>query len=162
MKKSSIYLYLLFVFTATIVVLNRYTSFHITDYRVHFFFDFFAVSSFVIIVGQYFKKLQSNRSLIITTLSIGLLLFLKAFFTWGGDWKTQIILYRNYEDTNKTINFQMRADRFSFGYKDRLIAIYKLGPFMEWNTHVDTLGIDTTKWEKVGLKVNEMHFVNEE
>ncbi|MDI1255480.1 MAG: hypothetical protein PSV16_05215 [Flavobacterium sp.] len=161
MKKSHLSIYLLFVFTATIVLLNRYTDFHINDYRVHFFFDFFAASSFVIIVGHLFKKLQSNQSILFTFIIVGIVCFLKAFFTWGGDWKTQTILYRNLDDKNKTIDFQMRADRFSFGYKKRVVGIYNLAPFMEWTTDIDTLHIDKSKWQKLNFKVNEMKLPNE-
>lgn len=155
-KKSHLSLYILFVFTATIVVLNRYTNFHINDYRVHFFFNFFAASSFVVIVGHLFNKLQSIRSILLTFLIIGILIFLKAFLTWGGDWKTQTVLYQNIEDKNKTIEIQMRGDRFAFGYKDRVIEIYSLNRFMEWTTDVDTLKIDQEKWKRVNLKLNEM------
>jgi hypothetical protein len=161
MKKSHLVIYFIFVFTGTIVLLNRYTDFHLTDYRVHFFFDFFAASSFVIIIGHLFKKLRTNRSILITFIVVGVVLFVKAFLTWGGDWKTQTLLYRNIEDKNKTINMQMRGDRFAFGYKKRVIQIYSLVPFMEWTTDVDTLYIDKSKWEKMDLQLNEMQFPKE-
>lgn len=161
MKKSHLSIYLIFVFTATIVLLNRYTDFHINDYRVHFLFDFCAASTFIIIIGHLFKKLRTNRSILFTFIIVGILFFLKAFFTWGGDWKTQTVLYRNLEDKNKTINYQLRADRFSFGYKTRIVQIYGLAPFMEWRTDIDTLFIDKSKWEKLDLKLNEMQFPTE-
>lgn len=161
MKKSNLSIYLIFVFTATIVLLNRYTDFHINDYRVHFFFDFFAASSFIIIIGHLFKKLKTNWSILLTFIVVGILFFLKAFFTWGGDWKTQTVLYRNIKDKNKTINFQMRADQFSFGYKKRIVEIYSLVPFIEWTTDTDTLTIDKSKWEKLDLQLNEMQLPKE-
>ena len=105
MKKNHLFIYILFVVTFTIVLLNRYTALYINDYRVHFLFDFLAAASLVIIVGHLFKKLRTNTSIIITFIVVGILVFLKAFFTWGGDWKTQTILYRNIESKNKTINF---------------------------------------------------------
>lgn len=161
MKKSHLSIYIIFVFTATIVLLNRYTDLHLNDYRVHFFFDFFAASSFIIIVGHLFKKLRTNWSILVTFIVVGILFFLKAFFTWGGDWKTQTVLYRNIADKNKTINFQMRADHFSFGYKKRVVEIYSLVPFIEWTTDKDTLYIDKSKWEKLDLELNEMQFPKE-
>ena len=161
MKKSNLSIYIIFIFTATIVLLNRYTDFHINDYRVHFFFDFFAASSFIIIIGHLFRKLRTNWSILLTFILVGIVFFLKAFFTWGGDWKTQTVIYRNIADKNKTINFQLRADRFSFGYKDRIIEIYSLVPFMEWTTDTDTLTIDKSKWEKLDLQLNEMQFPEE-
>lgn len=161
MKKSHLAIYIIFVITATIVLLNRYTDFHINDYRVHFSFDFFAASSLVIIIGHLFKKLQTTKSIFFTFLIVGVLIFLKAFFTWGGDWKTQTVLYKYIQDTDKTINYQLRADRFSFGYKKRVVQIYDLAPFMEWTTDIDTLYIDKSKWEKLDLQLNEMQFPKE-
>lgn len=158
MKKSHLSIYLIFVFTAAVVLMNRYTAFHINDYRVHFFFDFFAASSLVIVIGHLFKMLQSNKAILSTFIIIGALCLTKAFLTWGGDWKTQTLLYRSLENSSKTIEYQMRADRFSFGYKKRIVEIYSLAPFMEWTTDVDTLYIDKSKWEKMNLELNEMRF----
>lgn len=98
-------------------------------------------NGFFIIIGQLLKK---------------------NFFTWGGDWKTPTNLYRNLGAKNKTINFQMHADRFSFGYKEHVIGIYNLGPFIGWTTDIDTVNIGTLKWKKVDLKINQMHFAKEE
>ena len=161
MKKSRLSIYLIFVLTATIVLLNRYTGLHINDYRVHFFFDFFAASSFIIIIGHIFKKLRTTKTILYTFIIVGALFFLKAFFTWGGDWKTQTVLYRNIEDKNKTINYQLRADHFSFGYKKRINEIYSLAPFMEWTSDIDTANIDKSKWQKVDLQLNEMQLPTE-
>ena len=161
MKKSHLSIYLIFVLTATIVLLNRYTGFHINDYRVHFFFDFFAASSFIIIIGHIFKKLRTTKTILFTFIIVGALFFLKAFFTWGGDWKTQTVLYRNIEDKNKTINYQLRADHFSFGYKKRINEIYSLAPFIEWTSYIDTAYIDKSKWQKVDLQLNEMQLPTE-
>lgn len=156
MKKLNPSITVIFVISAIIILLNRYTQFHINDYRVHFFFLFFALSSMVILIGQFFKKLQSNWSIISVFLIIGILCGLKAFFTWGGDWKTQTVLYRNIQNKGKTINYQLRGDRFAFGYKKRIVGIYHLAPFMEWTIDVDTLYLDKTKWEKINMQVNEM------
>ena len=145
MKNLHLSLYFIFIATATVVLLNRYTDFLLTDYRVHFFFLFFAASSFVIIVGHLFKKLRSTKSIILTFVVVGILCFIKAFFTWVGDWKTQTVLYQNIADKDKTVNVQMRADRFSFGYKKRVIAIYNIAPFMQWTTDIDTTTIDQSK-----------------
>lgn len=162
MKKLHLSLYIIFAFTATIILLNRYTDLYLTDYRVHFFFLFLAAASFVVIVGHLFKKLRTNKSIIITFIVIGILSFLKAFFTWGGDWKTQNRLYENIENKNKTIDVQLRADKFSFGYKKRVIAIYNISPYIQWNTDIDTTKIDETKWKRVDLYLNEMQLPAQE
>lgn len=114
------------------------------------------LSSFVILIGQFFKKLQTNWGILSVFVIIGILCGLKAFFTWGGDWKTQTVLYRNTTNKSQTINYQLRGDRFAFGYKKRVVGIYHLAPFMEWTTDVDTLHLDKSKWEKVNLELNEM------
>lgn len=48
----------------------------------------------------------------------------------------------------------MQADRFSFGYKKRIVEIYSLVPFMEIASDTDTLSIDKSKWEKLDLQLN--------
>lgn len=156
MKKSHLSIYIIFAVTATIIVLNRFTAFYISDYRAHFFFLFFAASSFVIIVGHLFKKLQTNRSILFTFIIVGALCFAKGFLTWNGDWKTQTVLYEKISDENKTIEYQMRGDRFSFGYKKRVMGIYRLAPFMQWTVDVDTVNLDKSKWRKQNLQLNEM------
>lgn len=161
MKHLHLSLYLIFVVSATIILLNRYTSLHLSDYRVHFFFLFFAASSFVIIVGHLFKKLRTTKSIFITFIAVGIICFLKAFLTWSGDWKTQTILYQNTADNNKTINAQMRANRFQFGYNNRVIEIKELAPFIQWTTDVDTLTIDRSQWKKVNIRINELNLPKE-
>lgn len=161
MKHLNLSIYIIFVFTIIIILLNRFTPFYIADYRVHFFFLFFAASSFVIVIGHLFKKLRSTKSILFAFIIIGIVCLLKAFFTWDGDWKTQTLLYRNNSDKDKTINFQLSAKRFSFGYKERVIEVYKLMPFMEWTTDIDTLYLDKSKWEKVNLRLNEMQIPKE-
>jgi len=156
MQKSNIYIYIIFLLSTSIILLNRYTEFHINDYRAHFFFLFFAVSSSAIIIGQIFKKLQSIWAIVSVFILVGILCGIKAFFTWGGDWKTQTVLYRNIENNSKTINYQLRGDRFSFGYKKRVVGIFHLAPFMEWTTDVDTFHLDKSKWERLDLELNEM------
>ena len=156
MKKLHLSLYVIFVISATLILLNRYTDFYLTDYRIHFLFLFLAVSSFVVIVGHLFKKLQTNKSILITFILVGIACFLKAFFTWGGDWKTQTRLYENVKNESKTIDVQLRADKFNFGYKSRVIAIYKIAPFMHWTTDIDTTELVASKWKRVDLYLNEM------
>ena len=156
MKNLHLSLYLIFAITASVVLLNRYTDLYLTDYRVHFFFLFFAASSFVVIIGHLFKKLQTNKSIFITFIIVGIVCFLKAFFTWGGDWKTQTRMYQNIENQNKTVDIQLRADKFNFGYKERVVEIHTIAPFMQWTTDVDTTKMDESKWKRVDLKLNEM------
>lgn len=66
MKKFHVSIYLIFAFTATIVMLNLYKCFYVNDYRVHFLFDFFAAASFIIISGHIFKKLRTIKTILFT------------------------------------------------------------------------------------------------
>lgn len=154
--KQHLPIYVLFVITALLVLLNRYTPLYISDYRVHFIVLFLAVATFVIIVGHLFGKLKTTKSIAFVFAVVGIACFLKAYLSWGGDWKTQTILYENLANSSKTINYQMRGDRFSFGYKKRVVEINKLLPTIEWTTDVDTLLIEKSQWKKVNKEVNEI------
>lgn len=162
MKKLHLGLYVIFAISAAIILLNRYTDLYLTDYRIHFLFLFLAASSFVVIVGHVFNKLRTNKSILITFILVGIACFMKAFFTWGGDWKTQTRLYENATNEKKTIDVQLRADKFNFGYKKRVIAIYNIAPFMQWTTDIDTTKLDQSKWKRVDLYLNEMELSEQE
>lgn len=153
MKNYRVLLYFVFVLSSTIVLLNRFTNLHITDYRVHYFFDLFAATSFVFIVAHFFNKLQTSWSKMLTFIVIGIVIATKAFLTWSADWKTQTILYQNKSDQNKTINLQFRADRFSFRHTKRVIQIHSIFPCIEWTTDIDTLILDKAKWQQL----NKIH-----
>lgn len=157
---KTILLYLLFSITTALLLLNRYTDLYINDSVVHFMLFMIASITFVFIAGHVFGKLKTTRSRLFTILIIGILCFIQSFLTWAGDWKTQIIFYRNKVNDNKTIEFQMRSDRFSFGYKKRIINRLKLFPSFDWTTDIDTAKIDHKQWEKLHLYVNEMKFTS--
>lgn len=149
-------LYLLFIITTTLTLVNRYTAFYINNSTLHFAIFFIAALTFVFIIAQLIGKLKSSRSQLTTFVIVGILCFIRSFLTWGGDWKTQTILYQNLSNKNKTIEFQMRGDRFSFGYKKRVINRLKLFPGFDWNSDIDTTTINRTQWKKINVYVNEM------
>jgi len=149
-------LYLLFIITTTLTLVNRYTAFYINNSTLHFAIFFIAALTFVFIIAQLIGKLKSYRSQLTTFVIVGILCFIRSFLTWGGDWKTQTILYQNLSNKNKTIEFQMRGDRFSFGYKKRVINRLKLFPGFDWNSDIDTTTINRTQWKKINVYVNEM------
>jgi hypothetical protein len=151
-------IYVLFAITATLILLNRYTSLYINNAIVHFTLLFIAAGSFIVIMGHFFGKLKTNKSIAFTFVMVGLLCFLRSFLTWGGDWKTQTVAYRNLNNRRRTIEYQMRGDRFSFGYKKRVISRLKIVPFIDWNTDIDTLSLDAAKWSRADENVNEMGF----
>lgn len=158
MKNLSIYL--LFLITAFLIFMNRYTAFYINNSLLHFILLLIASITFIFITGLAFGKLKSTKSRFLTTLIVAVLCFIKSFLTWGGDWKTQTILYRNISNGNKTIEFQMRGDRFSFGYKKRIINRLKLFPGFDWTTDIDTAKINHKQWKELNLYVNEMKFAS--
>ena len=149
-------LYVLFAITALLVILNRYTPLYISDYRIHFLVLFLAAATFVIIMGHRFDKLRTTKSIAIVFVVVGIACFLIGYLSWGGDWKTQTILYENVANSNKTINYQMRGDRFAFGYKKRVVEIKKIVPTIQWTTDIDTLLMDKTQWKKVDKQINEL------
>lgn len=153
-------LYVLFFITTALTLVNRYTSFYINNSILHFIILFISALTFVFIIGQLVGKLKRSRSQLLAFIIVGVLCFIKSFLTWGGDWKTQTILYTNLTNDNKTIEFQMRGDRFSFGYKKRVVNRLKLFPGFDWTTDIDTATIDHKHWKKMNLYVNEMKFVS--
>ncbi|MBE8726043.1 hypothetical protein [Flavobacterium hungaricum] len=151
-------LYTVFLFTSVLLLMNRYTDLYINNSIIHFVILLTAAISFIFIAGQLFGKLKTIKSRVFTILLVGCLCYIQSFLTWGGDWKTQTVLYQNRGNRNKTIEFQMRGDRFAFGYKKRVINRLKLFPGLDWTTDVDTAKISRRQWKKVNLYVNEMEF----
>lgn len=150
--------YVLFVITATLILMNRYTPFYINNSILHFVIFFIAALTFILMIGKLAGKLKSTKSKLLTAIIVGTICFIQAFLTWGGDWKTQTILYRNAAQNNRTIEFQMRGDRFSFGYKRQIINRLKILPGFDWTTNIDTTTLNHSEWKKMNLYINEMKF----
>jgi hypothetical protein len=151
-------IYISFAIASVLIILNRYTAFYINNSIVHFILLYACVLCFAFIIARIFGRLQSLKSRILTALFVVLLCFVNAFLTWGGDWKTQNVLYQNINTPRRTIEFQIRGDRFSFGYKKRVINRLKLFPAFDWTTDIDTAAINANEWKKNEIYVNEMKF----
>jgi hypothetical protein len=156
MKKAIIYT--IFLSTSALILLNRYTALYINNSIVHFIILYASALSLLFIIAHFLGKLKSLKSRLLTALLVGFSCFINAFLTWAGDWKTQNILYQNINNPHKTIEFQMRGDRFSFGYKKRIINRTKLFPAFDWTTDIDTAAINAKEWKKNEIYVNEMKF----
>ncbi|UWY27024.1 hypothetical protein N4T20_14975 [Flavobacterium sp. TR2] len=156
MKKAIIYI--IFLSTSALILLNRYTELYINNSIVHFIIFYASALSLVFIIGRFLGKLKTSISIFSTVFIVGVLCFINAFLTWSGDWKTQNILYQNINAPRKTIEFQMRGDRFSFGYKKRIVNRTRLFPAFDWITDIDTAAINTKEWKKNEIYVNEMKF----
>lgn len=147
----------IFLVTVTLLLVNRYTPLYINNDAVHFILLVGAAYSLVMLIGQLFGKLNTRTSTLLVFAAVLAACFLKAFLTWGGEWKTQTVLYRNRENSRMAIEYQMRGDRFSFGYKKRVVGRLPIIPSLDWITDVDTLDLDTLQWRRANERVNQLH-----
>jgi hypothetical protein len=153
---KTLLIYSLFAISAILLCLNRYTALYINNSILHFLIFYTAVFTFALIIGRFTDRLKTTASRTITALIIAILCFVNSFLTWPGDWKTQTVLYQSLKTPQRTIEFQMRGDRFSFGYKKRIVNRLKLFPAFDWTSDIDTAKIDSTEWKKVDKYLNEM------
>ena len=155
-----ILLAIIFLISTVLVLLERLTPFYINNALLHYTILFVSISSFVLIVGKLFFKVQHTRFVPLTLLVVAAICFGKYFISWRGVWKTQTVLYENTEHPGTSIDFQMRADKLAFGYKKRVVERQRITPCADWTTKTDTLTLDFTKWKKVNLEVNELALKN--
>jgi hypothetical protein len=157
MKK--ILLIIAFVIFSILALLERLTPFYINNALLHYTVLFVAISAAVLLVADLFFKRKSATFTIIALSVVAIICFGKYFISWRGIWKTQTILYESTSDPNTSIDFQLRADKVSFGYKERIVKRQRITPFGDWttDTDTDTLKLDPAKWRKVDVQVNEMH-----
>jgi hypothetical protein len=154
---KTILLYVIFLISVALLVLNRYTALYINNSVIHLALIITAIVTLSFITGQILGKLKSKPSRLLFILLVSLLCYAKAFLTWDGDWKTQIILYHSIANKNVTVDFQMQDNRFTFGYKKRITKRLKLFPGIDWITDVDTAALNVREWKKMNLYVNELH-----
>lgn len=150
-------LYMTFLISTTLLFLNRYTALYINNSIIHLALIIIAIVTLSFITGQILGKLKSKPSKLLLILLVSLLCYAKAFLTWDGDWKTQIILYHNIANKKVTVDFQMQDNRFTFGYKKRITKRFKLFPGFDWIADVDTATLNAKEWKKMDLYVNELH-----
>ena len=81
--------------------------------------------------------------------------FLKTIFVWGGDWKTQDILYQHRHSPSRTIEFQMQNPGPG-SYNRRTVEKRQLLPGLDWLREIGSEKIDTTEWKRVDIEVNEI------
>lgn len=153
---KSISMLLVFLIASLLLFLDANTSLYINNVIVHFIIFFLAVALFPILIAYHFFGLGDRNTVLIILLSALCVSFLTAFLTWNGDWKTQTILYRNLENPSQTIEYQMRGDRFSFGYKRQIVEREKVLPYLDLVSIADTSKINLQQWRRTNLNVNEM------
>lgn len=146
----------IFIASVTILLLNRYTPLYINNDVVHFILLLAAIYTLLLLTGHVVNRLKSRVSALIAFAVVAVICFLKAFLTWGGEWKTQTILYRSRDNSRITVEYQMRGDRFSFGYKKRVVERLRVLPAIDWISTIDTLEIDPTQWRRTNERINAL------
>jgi hypothetical protein len=146
----------LFVVAALLLLLDRYTSLSINNTIAHFILFYIAVSAVPIIIVAYVFGFKNITAILIVLFSSLSICFLFAFLTWGGDWKTQTVIYRNIFHPSQTIEFRMRGDRFAFGYKKQIVERKKILPFIDIIKDVDTSKVDPAEWQLTNERINEL------
>jgi len=160
LRRATILL-IVFLLAATLLFLDANTHLYINNIVVHFVIFFLAFALFPIMISAYFLNLKSTNTVLMILFSALCICFLIAFLTWNGGWKTQTILYKNRNNPSQTIEYQMRGDRLSFGYKKQIIQRGKILPYLDFVTEVDTAKLNPLEWRRVDLVVNEMKIPGE-
>ena len=151
----------LFIITAPLLILDWYTALYINNTLVHFVVFYIAVTALPVLLLVYVFGEKTSSGIFVILFSTLAICGLMAFLTWGGDWKTQTIIYRNTANPNTTIEFRMRGDRFAFGYKKQIVQREKVLPFIDLIYDVDTSKVDPAKWTKTNEIVNEIKLPGE-
>ncbi len=148
--------FVIFVLAAATLAAERFTPVEINNFYMRLALYIIAASLFSFWIGWIlfgYKAVRKRELIFVVVVGICLL---KAYLTWGGDWKTQTVLYTNRESQWKTIEFQMRGDWFAFGYKERIVERKKLLPFLDYTADVDTTKLNHAVWQRVDKKVNQL------
>ncbi|WP_224994341.1 hypothetical protein [Cesiribacter sp. SM1] len=147
--------YGLLIISLALLLLDRITDLEINSIIVYFFILFIALGTGRLIIGGSSFKIDIKKAvgfaLIITTLAY----IVRSFIVWGGNWKTQTVVYQNLHLPNRTVEFQMQ-DIGARGYNRRTVDRIKLFPFIDWIRDIDDANIDTGTWKKVDIDINEI------
>lgn len=155
-KKISVSIWLL------ITILNALTWITPLEYEyklISYLMAIISICGFPLIIWlTTFDEKVRNKwrkiTLLVFPLTI-LSIFVIDFFTWGGGFKTQDILFRSKKFSNITVEFQME-DIGAFGYNRRTVRVIQLTPMLKWTTFIEIDKIDLNEWMKVDEYVNEL------
>jgi hypothetical protein len=153
--------FLLFALTAPVLILEFFTPLAISNCMIHFAVFYIAVTALPVAFMAYAFVGKSKNVLAVVLFSTLAISTIVAFFTWDADWKTQTIIYRNRANTNLTIEFRMRSNRFSSGYQKQIVKREKVLPFIDCITKVDTAAINPAEWKKTNQIVNALQLPGE-
>lgn len=152
--------FLIFAFAAGVIALERFTPLYISNFYIRLFFYVIAVSLPVFWLSWIFLGFKAVRNRIYIFAGVFAMVLAKALLTWGGDWKTQIILYENKDNPSSSVEFQMRADPFNFGYRKRIVEKKTILPFFDYVRKTDTTQLDHSVWVRTDKRVNELQLDN--
>lgn len=112
--------------------------------------------------GRTFHRWKNTTTLVTFVSLAAVFSLLRYGLVWGGDWKTQTIIYQNRHSANRVIEYQMQNPGPG-SYNQRTVDKIRLLPGINWlrefNTNSDAVlksAIDTTKWKKVDIEKNEL------
>jgi hypothetical protein len=151
---------IIFMISTSIIIIERFTPVYINNFYVRLIFYIISASLLGFWIGWILFGFKAVRKRKIIFFVVAFLCVSKAYLTWGGDWKTQTILYSHNHNNCKTIEFQMRGDWFAFGYKKRIVERKKIIPFFDYITDIDTTKLDRKVWMRVDQKVNQLKLRN--
>lgn len=152
--------FIIFTISTSLILLERLTPLEINNFYVRLFLYIISSSLLCFWIGWIFFGFKAVKRRWVIFLSVGVICLLKAYLTWGGDWKTQTILYVNSHNKSRTIDFQMRGDWYAFGYKKRIVERKKIIPFFDLTYEVDTTTLDKALWKRIDKKVNKLRLEN--
>ncbi|MDF2454345.1 MAG: hypothetical protein K0R51_338 [Cytophagaceae bacterium] len=145
---------LIFFLSTGLIVLDHLTDFEINHSGVYFIIQFIVLLSLLLSIRKFFIQIK-NIYLLLLIVSIGVFCYTGYFFTWGGEWCTQTILYQNKKLKNRTIEYQM-VDIGAFGYSRRTIDRIKILPFFDWTKEIQKHEMEASDWERVDIYVNDI------
>lgn len=152
--------FIIFTISTTAIVVERFTAVYINNFYVRLLLYIISASLLSFWIGWIlfgFKAVTRRAAIFVVVVGT---CFLKAYLSWGGDWKTQTILYSHKSNDSKTIEFQMRGDWYAFGYKNRIVERKKIFPFFDYITDTDTTNLNPAIWKRVDKKVNQLQLQN--
>ncbi len=152
---------LLIVMAISLFFLDRYTALYINNILIHFIVFYVTVTGLALIAVVFILGFRSSYAIIVVLFTTLILCFAVAFFSWGGEWKTQTVLYQHKYHPERTIELRLRGDRFAFGYKKQVVEREKILSFVDRITDVDTSEIDQSQWKRVTIRNNNLKFDDE-
>jgi hypothetical protein len=110
-------------------------------------------------LGRAYATWSTRKTVVTSTILTIFLFAVKFLLVWGGDWKTQTILYQSRHSANRVIVFQLQ-DVGALGYNKRTVDKTELIPGVSWfnKVYATPLAIpqDSMDWRKVDIDQNEL------